>query len=60
MKLQEVTITLTEKELDLLTYAMCEYQNRKLKKEVDELWSQLYDIRKNFKRGKQYEKNTDN
>ena len=60
MKMQEVTITLTEKELDFLTYAIGEYQSRKFKKEVDELWSQLYEIRKNFKREAHHEKNTKN
>ena len=54
MKVQEVTITLTERELDILTMAIESYQDEieddEHKAEVDAVWDDLYELGKVFKK----------
>lgn len=60
MKVKEVTISLTKRELDILTMAIESYQDeieddkelKELKAEVDIVWDDLYELGKVFKRRK--------
>ena len=56
MKATEVSISLTKRELDILTMAIESYQDeieddKKLKAEVDIVWDDLYELGKVFKKG---------
>lgn len=56
MKVKEVTISLTKRELDILTMAIESYQDEieddtELRAEVDAVWDDLYDLGKVFKKG---------
>ena len=52
MKVNEVTITLTKRELDILTMAIESYQDEieddEHKAEVDAVWDDLYELGKVF------------
>ncbi len=54
MKATEVSISLTKRELDILTMAIESYQDEieddKHKAEADAVWDNLYDIGKVFKK----------
>ena len=60
MKVKEVTISLTKRELDILTMEIESYQDeieddkelKELKAEVDIVWDDLYELGKVFKRRK--------
>ena len=53
MKVKEVTISLTKRELDILTMAIESYQDEieddEHKAEVDAVWDELYMLNKVFK-----------
>ena len=53
MKVKEVTISLTKRELDILTMAIESYQDEieddEHKTEVDAVWDDLYELGKVFK-----------
>ena len=55
MKVKEVTISLTKRELDILTMAIESYQDEiegdEHKAEVDVVWDELYELGKVFKKG---------
>jgi len=54
MKVNEVTIALTKRELDILTMAIESYQDEieddEHKAEVDVVWDDLYELGKVFKK----------
>ena len=54
MKVKEVTISLTKRELDILTMAIESYQDEiegdEHKAEVDVVWDELYELGKVFKK----------
>ena len=55
MKVKEVTISLTKRELDILTMAIESYQDEieddtELRAEVDAVWDDLYELDKVFKK----------
>lgn len=54
MKVKEVTISLTKRELDILTMAIESYQDEieddEHKDEVDAVWDDLYELDKVFKK----------
>ena len=54
MKATEVSISLTKRELDILTMAIESYQDEieddEHKAEVDAVWDELYDLGKVFKK----------
>ena len=57
MKATEVSISLTKRELDILTMAIESYQDEiedddEHKAEVDAVWDELYDLGKVFKKEK--------
>ena len=56
MKVKEVTISLTKRELDILTMAIESYQDEieddEHKDEVDAVWDDLYEVDKVFKKEK--------
>ena len=56
MKVKEVTISLTKRELDILTMAIESYQDEieddEHKTEVDAVWDDLYELDKVFKKEK--------
>jgi len=57
MKVKEVTISLTKRELDILTMAIESYQDEiegddEHKVEVDAVWDDLYELGKVFKKEK--------
>ena len=57
MKVKEVTISLTKRELDILTMAIESYQDEieddtELRAEVDAVWDDLYELDKVFKKKK--------
>jgi len=57
MKVKEVTISLTKRELDILTMAIESYQDEieddtELRAEVDAVWDDLYELDKVFKKEK--------
>lgn len=57
MKATEVSISLTKRELDILTMAIESYQDeieddKELKAEVDIVWDDLYELGKVFKKEK--------
>ena len=55
MNVKEVTISLTKRELDILTMAIESYQDEieddtELRAEVDAVWDDLYELDKVFKK----------